>query len=48
MGKSQWVNFHMPKPENKVIADKKPPKKSPTIVELGKWDKTCTYNLNNM
>ena len=22
MGKSQWVNYHMPKPENKVIAHK--------------------------
>jgi len=26
-GKSQWVNFRMPKPENQVIAHKKPTKK---------------------
>jgi len=38
MGKSQWVNFRMPKPEDKVIAHMKPTKKSPTIVELGKRD----------
>jgi len=40
MGKSQWINFRMPKPENnvRVIAHKKPTKKSPTIGELGKRD----------
>jgi len=38
MGKSQWVNFRMPNPENEVIAHKKPTKKGPTIVELGKRD----------
>jgi len=38
MGKSQWINFRMPKPENKVIAHKKPTKKLLTIIEVGKWD----------
>jgi len=38
MGKSQWVNFRTPKPENTVIAPKKQTKKSPTIVEFGKRD----------
>jgi len=27
MGKSKWVIFRMPKPENKVIAHKNPTKK---------------------
>jgi len=35
---SQWVNFRMPKQESNVIAHKKPTKKLPTIVELGKRD----------
>jgi len=38
MGKSQWINFRMPKLENDVIARKKPTKKRPTIGELGKRD----------
>jgi len=36
MGKSQWVNFRMPKQENKGIAHKKPTKT--TIVEFSKRD----------
>jgi len=38
MGKSQWVNFCMPKLESNVIAHKKPKKRCPTILELGKRD----------